>query len=309
VEPQPAAATRILVTGGPAALSFVEAQDQLFVADLSGLIWSLQHGLAALTRPFPVPGEPVAVAADLTNQRLYVTVRSQPAVVVLDARTGIQIASTSLPAQPGDAQLDSSLGVLYVVLPARNALELIDVHDLKTVRITPDLPGITDIAIDQETHTVYLSHLDGRISVIDGRSGQVRSQLSLSGPGLSGVATADGRVFAINQPAREVLEVDLSASDVSRFPLAAEPVSIVVGPQSGLVYVLDAITNTLVKLDSNDGSEVGRVSVGDEGAVRMSSLQPDTLWLRPRVVASASDERIFVIEPQSAALAVVPPGP
>src|SRR5258708_32483040 len=49
-------ATRISVPGGPAALAYVDATDELFVADRTGLVWSLHHAQPSLSRPLALAG-------------------------------------------------------------------------------------------------------------------------------------------------------------------------------------------------------------------------------------------------------------
>ncbi len=299
-------AVTTVVSAGPAALDTLDATDQLFIADRSGLVWTVVHGQPALERPYTVSGTPVGLAADPATGRLYVAVRGQPpSVVVLDAATGQQLASAPLPGNPGDVRLDSSLGLLFVLVPDHEALVTLDVRDLKVVGSTSGLAQVTGIALDENTHMLYLSQLNGQLAVVDGQTGTVAEQLSLTGDGLSGIAFAYGRVLAVNSPGRELVEINVSTAEVSRMSLAAEPESIVVGPQSGAVYVLDRATNAIVKLDPGDGSELGRASVGDGTAASASRLQPDALWLRPRMVVSAIGERIYVIDPQAAMLAVV----
>jgi len=295
-----------VVSAGPAALDTLDATDQLFIADRSGLVWTVVHGQPALDRPYTVSGIPVGLAADPATGRLYVAVRGQPpSVVVLDAATGQQLASAPLPGNPGDVRLDSSLGLLFVLVPDHEALVTLDVRDLKVVGSTSGLAQVTGIALDENTHMLYLSQLNGQLAVVDGQTGTLAEQLSLTGDGLSGIAFAYGRVLAVNSPGRELVEINVSTAEVSRMSLAAEPESIVVGPQSGAVYVLDRATNAIVKLDPGDGSELGRASVGDGATAPASQLQPDALWQRPRMVVSAIGERIYVIDPQAAMLAVV----
>jgi DNA-binding beta-propeller fold protein YncE len=306
--PLPAAATTMLVTGGPAALTFADAQDRLFVADRSGLVWTMRAGQPSLTRPYSVAGDPVGLVTDPAAGRLYLAVRSPPGIAVLDTTSGEQVASVPLPARPGDLRLDASLATLYVVLPERDALQILDARDLKTIRITPELKQVTGIALDESTHTVYLSHLDGNVSVIDGKTGMVTSRWALTGTGLAGLAVANRRVFAINGPGRELVQIDLSSGEVGQLTLAVEPASVVVGPLSGAIYLLDIETNAIVKLDPGDGSELARAYLGDAGPAVASELQPETAWLRPRMAVSARDERIYVIEPEAARLALSPPG-
>jgi outer membrane protein assembly factor BamB len=296
-------AVTTLVSAGPAALDTLDATDQVFVADRSGLIWTVVHGQPALGRPYAVSGTPVGLAVDPATGRLYVAVHAQPpVVVVLDAATGQQLASVPLPGDPGDVRLDSSLGLLFVLVPDRAALVTLDVRDMKLIGSTQDLAQVTGIALDDSSHMLYLSQLGGQLSVVDGPTGRLAAQLPLTSEGLTGVAFAYGRVFAVNAPGRELVQVNLTTSEISHLSLAAEPESIVVGPQSGAVYVLDRGTSTIVKLDPGNGSELGRAFVGE--GVSATSLQPDTLWLRPRMVVSAAGERIYVIDPQAAMLAV-----
>jgi hypothetical protein len=73
-----------------------------------------------------------------------------------------------------------------------------------------------------------------------------------------------------------------------------------------LVYVLDAASNAIVRIDPATGAELGRVQVADDGAAISSQLLPDALWLRPRMVVSSADERVYLIEPDGAMLALLP---
>jgi DNA-binding beta-propeller fold protein YncE len=292
-----------LVSAGPAALDTLDATDQVFVADRSGLIWTVVHGQPALGRPYAVSGTPVGLAADPATGRLYVAVHAQPpAVVVLDAATGQQLASVPLPGDPGDVRLDASLGVLFVLVPERASVVTLDVRDLKLTGSTLDLAQVTGIALDESSHMLYLSQLGGQLAVVDGATGKLAAQLALSSEGLSGVAFAYGRVFAVNTPDHELIQVNVDTLEISHLSVAAEPESIVVGPQSGAVYVLDRATSTIVKLDPGNGSELGRALVSD--VVTAAPLQSDTLWQRPRMVVSGAGERIYVIDPQAATLAV-----
>jgi DNA-binding beta-propeller fold protein YncE len=298
-------ATRISMPGGPAALAYVEATDALFVADRAGLVWSLQHGQPTLSRPYSVGGEPVGLAADPAGQRVYVAVRGQPSLVVLDAATGKQVTSTALPVEPGDIRLDVALGYLYVVLPQRDALETIDTRDMRTVRVTPGLARVTGIASDEASHTVYMSHLDGRISALDALTGDVTRSWSVSSGGLAGLAIGtNGQVLAVNSSEHALVQLDLSTGEVNRTTLVVEPGAVAVGSQSGALYILGLDANAVVRLDGNDNAEIAREALGDDAPAVASDLGAETAWVRPRMVVSAKDERVYVIEPEAWTLAV-----
>lgn len=305
-EATPVSATRVIMSGGPAALDVLESSGELYVADRSALVWGVNHDQPTLKRPFTVSGQPIGLAADASTGRLYIAVRSQPTVVVLDASSGEQIADIPLPANPGDVRLDPTLGLLFVVIPENETVETIDVRNAKVVQSIAGLPVVTGLAVDQETHTLYVSQLDGQLSVIDEQSGQITSRLKLSDVGLTGVATSGGRVYAVNTPGQELLSVDPSTGEVRHLQLGSEPTAVVVGPQSGAGYVLELTANAVVRLNLSDGTELGRVDLGGTQQ-EAPSLHPDQLWYRPRMAISASDESLYVTEPQADALALLPP--
>ena len=316
--PTPLSATALAIPGGPAAVEAPDSSDQMYVADRSGLVWSLDHAQPTLKRPFTVWGVPAGLASDAATGRVYVAVglprgaqRSagrQPALLMLDAATGQQVASVPLPGDPGDIRLDSTLGLLFVVVPDRETLETIDVRDPKILRSTDGLAQVTGIALDQDTHTLYLSQLDGQLAVVDGQTGVISDHLTLSGVGLAGVAVGGGRVYAINTPGQALLAVDPATGDVLDLPLGTEPAALVIGPQSGAACILEPAVGAVVRLDPGSGIELGRVSLGQD-PVESPSLAPDDLWARPRLAISPMDETVYVIEPQSGTLALVPAPP
>jgi DNA-binding beta-propeller fold protein YncE len=227
---------------------------------------------------------------------------------VLDATTGAQLASEPLPGDPGDVQLDASLGWLYVVLTNQDAIASIDIRDPKIVRLTPGLPQVTGIAIDRINHLLYATQLGGDLSILDGHNGMINATLHLSDVGLSGVSMAHDRVYAINTPGRELIALDPSALTVSRRLLGIEPAAVVVGPHSGTVFILASSSNTLARLDG-DGFDLGDTVLGDTGgeADQPTPLEPDKLWVRPRMAINSVDETVYVIEPEPGRLALAWP--
>jgi DNA-binding beta-propeller fold protein YncE len=290
-------ATRINVPGGPSALAYDEVSDQLFVADRSGLVWSIQHGQPTLTRPYAVGGEPVGLALDPVSQRLYVAVRGQPALIVLDAANGKQVSSALLPEDPGDILLTQDL--VYVVLPRTGAIQTIDARDLSTVRVTPELPHVTGLHLDEAHQELYVSQLEGQISAVDASTGEVTGRWTVSSSGLAGLTVANDRIVAVNAAEHTLIQLDPATGDVQRTDLSVEPGAVVVGPRSGAMYVLGVDANAVVRWDG------ARAALADDGPAVASDLGPDTVWIRPRMLVSATDEHVFVIEPEAALLALV----
>jgi DNA-binding beta-propeller fold protein YncE len=217
------------------------------------------------------------------------------------------VATAPLVGDPGDIRLDAGLGYLFVVLPQSDALQIIDTRDLSTVRVIPELSHVTGLALDQSRHTLFVSHIEGLITLLDATSGDVTSRWIVSGSGLAGLAYAADHVFAVNAPENALVDVNMATNEAMRTSLGVEPGAVAVGSQSGAVYVLGVDANAIVKLDAQGGVEVARASLGDDAPAVASDLKPETAWVRPRMVVSASDERAYVIEPEAAVLGMSPP--
>lgn len=350
--PQPAAT---VITGGlPAGFDVNVGLDRLYVADASGVIWTVDGLRPTLNRPFTLDRFPVDLAVDQTTGNLYVATRQAPGVVVLNGQSGQQLAAINLPANPGDLVIDSTLGLLYVLLPDQQALVTIDVRTGAIVRTTTGLQGVTGITLDEAAHLVVLSHLAGQVSVLDGRTSQVIGRQTVSTAGLVNVTTAGGAVYAVNAASRQLVVVDPSAQEVVNeidIPLWVNPTvvpqppyltgpqptppghlprgssvmsdqpyilptgslsipgALAVGPLSGTVYVLDAGSNSIVRLDPASGAEVGRVALPERvGRFAIRPPQsPDYQALRPRLRVNPADETLYLSQPEQGTLSIIRP--
>jgi outer membrane protein assembly factor BamB len=297
-------ATFVSVPGQPTAIDVAESSDQLFVADRSGLIWTLDHGLPTLHRPFSLPGEPAGIAADLGAGRVYIALRSQAGIAVLDMRSGQQTANLALPSNPGDMRLDASLGLLFVVTPESATVTTVNMTDGSIVWTTAGLDQVTGIALDQDSHTLEVSQLDGVVAAIDEKSGQIISRVQLSDVGLTGISNSNGQLYAVNTPGQELVRFDLSSGEASRVHLSFDPLAIVTGPQSGAAYILS--TDAIMRIDPSDGSELTRVSFGGL-ELSVPELDADQLWMRPRIAINPTDEAVSVIDAERGLLVLSPP--
>lgn len=314
-EPPPVApqAVNVTVAAGPSALAVPAGSDQIYVADRSGLIWNLQHGQPSLQQPFHVDGEPIGLAADPSSNRLYVAVRSDKhSVQTLDLSTGALLSTLALPSNPGDLALDSSQQTLYVVLPEQKALATVDLRAQTVVRIRPGLPNVSGMALDGSRRTLFVSELEGTIVAIDLQTGAISSSAHVTDVGLSGIALGDGLIYAINTPGQQLLAVDWSNPDPNRnsdmtaesVPLDLQPAALVVGPNSGTLFVLST-DGTAVERVSSAGEDLGATPLTDVG--QTTSLDPNLLWQRPRMAINPLDESVYVIQPDAALLAIAAP--
>ena len=303
-QPTPPRVTTVNVAAGPVALAAGLGSDQVFVADRSGLVWVLERGQPILRQPYNVSGEPSGLAVDLAGSRLYVALRNPPVLATLDLSTGQRVADEPLPADPGELVLDTSAGQLSVVLPDRDAIETIDTHTGKALRITPGLRHVTGLALDAGRQRLYVSQLEGKISVIDTSNGAIAATLRVTDLGLSGIALGAEQLYAINTPGQALITLDPLTLTAQQLPLSFEPSAVVVGPFSGTAFVLDAEAASVTRIAA-DGSVMPDLSMGDS-VPQTAQLDPDNLARRPRLALSSTDESVYVIEPDAATLAIAP---
>src|SRR5207247_6655198 len=190
---------------------------------------------------------PVDLAIDHNTCYVFVSARNESSVLVMDA-SGHRLSTIAMPVAPGDLQVDSDLGLVYVVLPERQALGVIDGRSGRLVRTIDGMPQVTGLALDPMRHMLYVSHLAGQVTVIDGPSSQLTARLSVTGAGLASVATSRGLAYAVNTATHELAVIEPVALSVSRFVLPAEPAAVAASDDRGSVYLLASPPNPILRI-------------------------------------------------------------
>jgi hypothetical protein len=303
-----AAATQ--VGGLPSGLDVNPNDGRVFIADGSGVVWTSDPSHpASFNRPISLDHLPQDLAVDASTGNVFVSARNESAVLVLDA-SGQRLSTIQMPAAPGDLRIDSQLGLVYVVLPDRQALAVIDARGGHLMRTIDGLPQITSLALDPVRHTLYAGHLGGQLSIVDVASSQVTARMTLTGVGLSSVATARGMAYAVNTVTHELAVVEPVSQTVNRYVLAAEPAAITASENSGSVYVLASKPDAIVRLDPTDGTELGRVTLpnrsGRFGLATRAGDQAGFQGLRSRMVLNPINQSVYVTLPESGTFSLVP---
>jgi len=191
-----------------------------------------------------------------------------------------------------------------VSIPERQALGEVDIRGGRLLQTVSGLPQITSLAIDPLRHTLYAAHLAGQMTVVDVPSGQVIVRLSLTGAGLSSVATARGLAYAVNTATHELAVVEPYSRSITRYMLGQEPSAVAAAEDSGAVYVLSSRSDVMLQIDPTDGTEIGRVLLASRSShtvVGGTGVQT----LRPRMVLNATDDTLFASLPEAGTLAAV----
>jgi hypothetical protein len=313
--PTPATAYTTQVGGLPAGLDVDSNSGRFYVVDSSGVIWTTDapsgQQRPTLGTPWNIgQRSPVDLTVDQTTGYLYVSTRvCAPAapgcILALDGRGGgTPLKSIALPGAPTEVRVDSDLGLLYVAIPERQAIMQVDIRSGKPLRTISDVPQVTSLALDPMRHVLYAGHLGGQVTVVDVATAQVIARPSLTGVGLASVATARGLVYGVNTVTHELAVLEPSSQSISRFGLSAEPAAVAAAEDSGAVYVLTSRSDSILRIDPTDGSELGKVIVSNRSG-HVGTRPDDLMSLRPRLVLDPADDTVFATLPEAGTLAAV----
>ena len=295
--PVPIPIRTVKMASPPIAVAAEHASTRTYVLDGTGLVWILEDGEPSLNPPVTSAPEPSGLAVDERSNRMYVGTSSGPMVVVLQNPGGQRVGTVPLSSPPGEVQLDTERRVLYVLLPQENALAVVNIDTLSIDHVVTQLTQVTGMSLDPDSHTVYMSHSDGELSMLDADTATITERLRLSDAGLAGLAIVHGQVYAIDPGSRELVGFDPGTHEVSRVSLADEPVAVAAGPNTGAVFLLTAQPASIVRIDPATGTELGRLLLPD------SASPPNTMIVSPVdetvYVASSSGKTLAVIRPES----------
>jgi DNA-binding beta-propeller fold protein YncE len=142
------------------------------------------------------------------------------------------------------------------------------------------------------------------VTVVDVPSARVIARPSLTGVGLASLATARGLLYGVNTVTHELAVLDPGSEEVSRFGLSAEPAAVAAAEDSGAVYVLTSRSDSILRIDPTDGSELGKVIVSNRSG-HVGTQPGDVTSLRPRLVLDPADDSVFATLPEAGTLAAV----
>jgi len=255
------------------------------VVDGGGLVWPLLAAQPSLSRPLSLNGHATGVASDDTS--VYVALSGPPQLAIVALNSGQVAATIGLPGTPGIVRLDAGLGRAFVSAPEQQSLAIVDVGARSVVGSVPGLGQVTGVAVDSDAHQVYLASFGGTVSVVDGASGEKTNVFQLTGDGLTDVAVASGRVYAVNTPGMDLSILDLGTGQVAHRALEEQPTAVATDAGSGLVYVVEG--GSLVRFDLQ-GTQHGRVLLPGVGAPVVEGVPGDQ-------ISVAADGSVYVIRP------------
>ncbi len=270
-----AAATVLELARGPSNATGVVAAERVGVIDpVTG----------AVVASISVPGAPSRLAAD--GRELWVGGDVSQTLLQIDPRTRSPKTVLAADGFPSDLAMgagalwmvDALRGVVVKVNPAYGAVEARTALPAAAREVAiPDRTAFDPWSVAAGASGVWVTDGSARLYRIDPHSAQVTRTIDL-GSQLDGVAAAGNELWAISGPAASAVQLDPDTGvATARIPIASSPglespypIAIALG--AGFVWVLNANSGTVTKIDPAVRGVAATIAVGIvRGPVRLAA--------------------------------------
>ena len=309
----PAAAyTASLIPTGAGISDWVAVDSATSTAYFAGIttdeLTVIDTGNNTVSSTIPLAGSPAGVAVDPVTDTIAVTLASttvstSPAVEVINGANPSQTQTIPLPAGslPAGIAVDSSTKTIYVAEENAAAVAAI-AEGSSSVTTTVSTGSGTrpyQLAVDETHGNVWVADLNGYVHEINEASDAVTQTISL-GSAVDSVAvnSATSTVYAATS-GDGLAVVNETSGAVGSYVNNIGPASVAVDPNSGTVYasngaspsgvtwIIDASTNSVVDTITRGGSQIAADSATGSAYAAPSGAQNNGVWVLTPSAANA----------------------
>jgi YVTN family beta-propeller protein len=286
----------------PRAIVFSPATRKVYAVDTDfGAVQIYSDGSKQAHR-VPVGADPVSIAVNPANGRVYVANAGDGTVTILDGSSDAVVATVPIGDHPYSIAVDGATGKVYVTHTFSDQLSILDgttnaASDLKT--------GSSDlIAINSQTGIIYLLGYGGAVKVLDASSRQFAERpVGKHAWGLT-LNDATGAVYVTRIENADVAVVGSASAASTSFPAGEIPCAITVDPKTNTLYVADYGDNTVSVIDATTGKKLATIPVGHHPKAIAIDANSNSVF-----VANTSDGTVTVIDTTSnGVVATLPAG-
>ncbi len=245
----------------PTAAVFCAFSRKAYTVDAEANIVIVSNDADGSLRRVPTGSEPVSIAANQINGRVYIANSGDGTVTVLDGRTDAILATVYVGAHPYSIAVDSGLGKVYV---ARTYSDDLTEIDGATNAVTAIKTGSQDlIAIDPRSHEVYLlGYEGGSLTVLDGTTAKFRKDsVGMHAWGMA-LNEVTGALYAAKIGDAGVVAIDAPLSTPRVIPTGRIPCAIGINARTDTVYVVNYEDNSVTVIDGKTSGLVTAIAVG-----------------------------------------------
>jgi YVTN family beta-propeller protein len=133
-------------------------------------------------KSIPVDGPTDAIIYEPKNHRIYVTHDEGDNVWAIDPATAKVVASIKVPGVPEFMLYDAATDRIYLNIKSADLVAVIDPNTNRTVATWPTAPATQPhgLALDSAHHRLFSSGANGKLVVLDTRSGKVTTNVGIT---------------------------------------------------------------------------------------------------------------------------------
>jgi DNA-binding beta-propeller fold protein YncE len=208
------------------------------------------------------------LAADVGGGRLFIAALRSDTVEVVDVKTARRMRSLHGFSQPQGVYYASDTGRLFISSARGARIDIRDGMSLARITTVEGLGDADNIRYDAAARRVYVGHGAGALRVLDGATGETKSDIALAGHPEAFQLEAGGQRIFVNVPsARHVAVVDRVKGAVTEtwgigdaeanFPMALDDAG-------GRLFVGTRLPALLLVYDTHTGQIVAKLETGKD---------------------------------------------
>ncbi|MFE2961137.1 YncE family protein [Nocardia tengchongensis] len=182
---------------------------------------------------------------------------------MIDPNASVVTATVKVGKHAGALAVDSAGQFAYV--GTDEGLSVVDLHARRVVAVVPTGSDISDVAIDPEMNTVYVTdYLAGAIVVVDSHARTVAARIPVGHKAAAlAVDSAIHKIYVTDDQGSTVTVVDSSHRTViSTIAVGSGPSGVDVDPSTHDVFVANAHDGTVSVINGSEGSVTSTINVG-----------------------------------------------
>ena len=245
--------------------------------------------------PIEVGNGPWGAAFDSTNQRMYVSNRSDDTVSIIDTETNTVTGTVRVGDQPLVLAFDSVHHQIYVPNYASHNVSVISTANNTVIATVPVGNGPASTVFDPVHQRVYVSNWNSAtVSVIDTANNTVIDTIPVGNhPGDATVDSTHNRVYVPNHGSDTVSVIDTATNSViTTIPVGDGSRGAAFDTSNNRVYVTNRNDDTVSVIDTATNAVITTIPVGD---------------IPVGIVFNSTNRRIYVTNENDKTVSVIDP--
>jgi len=272
----------------PRAIVFNPGTGKVYAVDTSHGALQVYSDASKQMHRVAVGAEPVSIAVNSANGRVYVANAGDGTLTILDGISDAVVATVPIGSHPYSVAVNSASGKVYVTHTFGDQLSILDgttntPSSLKT--------GSTDlIAINSRAGAIYLLGYGGAVKMLDGASQKFNERPVGKHAWALMLNDVTGAVYVARIENADLAVIKPDSSSFTTLSAGEIPCAIAVNSQVNLLYVANYGDNSVSVIDATTGRKTATVAVGRHPKAVAFDANRNLVY-----VANTSDGTVTVI--------------